>query len=185
MNIDNFWVYCKCKCMFVHCINVHISPYMPRSPGYSDEIGLTVTNAALTCPDQADNRLYESWCVCVWTVGSLVHSTEEYMVSYMEEYMCIYILWIIISYHIHFNSNFLFQGPGLCDFGISDMTWHLQTWKNSGCDGRKIPRHVVLPKFAGLVHEENIPRGRRSQWMNSKLGTHQNKIYKIEVPGVP
>ena len=97
----------------------------------------------------------------------------------------IYILWIIISYHIHFNSNFLFQGPGLCDFGISDMTWHLQTWKNSGCDGRKIPRHVVLPKFAGLVHEENIPRGRRSQWMNSKLGTHQNKIYKIEVPGVP
>ena len=52
--------------MFVHCINVHISPYMPRSPGYSDEIGLTVTNAALTCPDQADNRLYESWCVCVY-----------------------------------------------------------------------------------------------------------------------
>lgn len=93
---------------------------MPRSPGYSDEIGLTVTNAALTCPDQADNRLYESWCVCMyrWFVGSF--NGGIYGVIYGGIHMN-------ISYHIHFNSNFLFQGPGLCDFGISDMTWHLQT----------------------------------------------------------
>jgi hypothetical protein len=190
MNIDNFWVYCKCKCMFVHCINVHISPYMPRSPGYSDEIGLTVTNAALTCPDQADNRLYESWCVCVcmnrWFVGSFNGGIYGVIYGGIHVYIIIYILYeYIISHPLQQQLSLL--GPRAVwlwhfryDLAFADLKKFRMRWQKDSTS-RGTSAEVCGPG----PREENIPSGRRSQWMNTKLGTHQNKIYKIEVPGVP
>ena len=107
---------------------------------------------------------------CVWTVGSLVHSTEEYMVSYIwrNTHIYIYTVWI---YHITSTSTatFSFRAQGC-------VTLAFPTWPGMYRHGKiqdaMAERFHVTWDFCRSLRawstlEANIPRGRRSQWMNS------------------